>query len=219
MSELDHNDSWAPKNGYFQTVLLEKTLESLLGNKEIKPVNPKGGQPWIFIGRTSAKAEAPILWPPDTRADSLQKTLMLRNIEGRRRGWQRTRWLDGITNSKDINLSKLWETVKNREAWHAAIHRVGKRMAQQWLNNSNRGKYRHQTGETRVLRGQVQRGHLEWVSALEAAMTNKKKAMISLSPSRRNLSTLSTLQNDLTSRSRKVKRYLDAHPHPSTLAA
>ena len=81
------------------------------------PVNPKGNQPWMSIGRTNAEAEAPLLWPPDARADSLEKTLTLGKIEGRgRRGWQRMRWLDGITDSVDINLSKLLDIVKDREA-------------------------------------------------------------------------------------------------------
>ena len=114
MWELDHKETWAPKNWCFWTVVLEKTLESPLDYKEIKPVNPEGNQSWIFFGRTDAEAEASILWPPDT------KILMLGNIESRRRrGWQRTRWLDGISDSMDINLSKLWETVNNREDWHA----------------------------------------------------------------------------------------------------
>ena len=85
-----------------------KTLESPLDCKEIKPVNLKGNQSWIFIGRTDAEAETPILWPPHARVDSLEKTLMLGKIEGRsRRGWQRTRWLDGITNSMGMSLSKV----------------------------------------------------------------------------------------------------------------
>ena len=92
--------------------LLEKTLESPLDSKEIKPVNPKGNQSWIFIGRTDAEGETPILWPPDRkRVDSLEMTLMLGKIEGkRRRGWQRMRWLEGVTDSMDMSLSKRRET-------------------------------------------------------------------------------------------------------------
>ena len=83
-----------------------RTFESPLDFKEIKPVNPKGNQPWIFIGRTAAEAEAPILWPPDMKSQLIGKGLMLGKIEGRRRRWQRIRWLDGLTDSIDMSLSK-----------------------------------------------------------------------------------------------------------------
>ena len=103
--------------------------------KEIQPVNPKGNQCWIFIGRTDAEAETPILRPPDVKTDSLKKTLRLGKIEGRR-GWQKTRWLDGIIDSMDMSLSKLQEIVKNGEAWCAVLHGVTKsRYMTEWLNS------------------------------------------------------------------------------------
>ena len=96
MWELDYKESWEPKNRYFRTVVLEKTLESPLDCKEIQPVHPKGNQSWIFTGRIDAEAETPILWPPDGKSQFIGKGLMLGKIKGRRRRvWQRMRWLDG----------------------------------------------------------------------------------------------------------------------------
>ena len=131
MWELDHQESWALKSWCFWIVVLEKTLECPLACKEIQPVNPIGNQSWIFTGWTDVEAEAPILWPKRWRADSLEKTPMLRKIEGkRRRGRQRMRLLDNITESMHMNLSKLQEIVEDRGAWWAAVHGATKSQTQ-----------------------------------------------------------------------------------------
>jgi len=139
MWELDHKEGWAPKNWCFQTVVLEKTLESPLNSKEIKLVNPKGNQSWIFIGRTDAEAEAPILWPPDVKnwltgkdpdAGKDWRQEEKGTTEDGMAKWHH--WLNDIT---DMSLSKLQKIMKNREAWCAAAHGVAKNQKQ--LNNNN----------------------------------------------------------------------------------
>ena len=134
MWELDHRKGWAPKNWSFWSVVLEKTLESPLDYKEIKPVNPKGNQLWIFIGRTDAEAEAPAsggsnIWPPDQRANSLENTLMLGKIEGRRRkgGQRMRRWMTSLTQWTWVwaSFRTWWRTKKPGGLQSLGLQRVG----------------------------------------------------------------------------------------------
>ena len=133
MWELDHKAGWKPKNWCFQTVVVEKTLESPLDCKEVKLVYPKRNQPWpeYSLGGLMLKLKLQYLGHLMRRTDSLEKTLMLGKTEGRRRrGWQSRRWLGDIISSMDVSLSKLQEIVEDREAWHSAIHGVTKSWTQ-----------------------------------------------------------------------------------------
>ena len=127
-------EGWVPKDWCFQTIVLEKTFEGPLDCKEIKPINPKGNQPWIFTERTDADVEAPILWPPNSKSWLTGKGPDAgKDWSQEEKGQQRMRWLDGLTDSVDMNLSKLRQIVKDREAQHATVRGVAK--SRTWLSN------------------------------------------------------------------------------------